>query len=171
MKRLLHILTISLIISVKLQAQDCVKPVIPSTIHWKSASAYKKETESIKRALRWLCCSPLQNELALRSQANAYVLEWLAGTPTLKLNLETKNLNFLDEYPELLFSFIHGAMLYCLEQPKQNDIALVYLSGYEAVIHLAKLDKTMRKSECIKTLKRLQKKKQLKQFIEALMSQ
>lgn len=171
MKGALHILIIALILTAQSQAQDCPKPVIPATYQWKSPSAYKKETESIKRALRWLCCSPLQSEVALRSQANAYVLEWLAGTPTLKLNLETKYLTFLDQYPELLFTFIHGAMLFCLEQPKQNATKLVYLHGYESVIYLAKSDKSMRKSECMKELKRLQKKKQLEQFIEELMSQ
>lgn len=171
MNGFLHTLILSLILSAQLQAQDCNKPVIPSTYQWKSASAYKKETESVKRALRWLCCSPLQSDLALRSQANAYVLEWLAGTPTLKLNIETKYLSFLTEYPELLFTFIHGAMLFSLEQPKQNAPKLVYLHGYESVIYLAKLDKSMRKSQCMKELKRLQKKKQLEQFIEELMSQ
>jgi hypothetical protein len=154
-----------------MSSQDCVTPLIPKENKWKSASAYKKETESIKRALRWLCCCPLQSEIVLRSQANAYVLEWLAGTPTISLNIETKYLTFLEEYPELLFTFLHGAMLYCLEQPKQNDASLVYLHGYETVIRLSKSDKVIWRSETMKHLRRLMKKKELQGYIEALMSE
>ena len=90
------------------QAQECRCPDIPKENTWSSAAQYKRDLEKVKEILRWLLCSPLESELSKRSEANAFVLEWISGSPWVRVEISTSDLPFTNDFPDLLFTLLDG---------------------------------------------------------------
>ena len=79
---------------------------------------------------------------------------WLSAHPTVKIELNTEHLSFLDSDPELLFVMIHGMALFQLLEPKEKDADLIHQAGLKAVVEVTKQTK---KYEFKKELKPLRK--------------
>lgn len=147
-----------------LHAQVGKCPQLPLTYDWVTPADYEKDTELVKQTLRWLCRTPLRAELQKQSLANAYVMEWLAGTPSITLEVETKYLPFVEDHPELLFTFIHGMAYYCLNHPETKNQVRLYLEGFKVVANLAAQSKELSKSPSLKSLLKAAKKNVLKEY-------
>ncbi len=144
------------------QAGKC--PPIPKEYEWKVAGDYEKDRELVKKTLRWLCQTPLGEDVKQRSLANAFVLEWLAGAPDLTISVEQKWLPFLDKHEELLFVFIHGVALYKMDHPNESDESKLYVEGYKAIAELALQSKELSHSRALHPLLRAAKKSKIKQY-------
>jgi hypothetical protein len=132
---------------------------------------YLKDKECVKKTLRWLCTTPLGVEVQQRSYANAYVMEWIAGTPMFTLELETKYLLFIDEHPELLYSFIHGMASYKLEHVDEKNPVKLYSEGFKIVASLASQSKELSKSSVLKPLLKAARKKTIREYTQTVLSQ
>lgn len=136
-----------------------------------TADDYIKEKDCVKKTLRWLCNTPLGMEIQQRSYANAYVMEWIAGTPLFTLEIETRYLYFINEHPELLYSFIHGMAYYKLDHPEEKDRLKLYSEGYKVVAQLASQSKELSKSSVLKPLLKAARKKAIRDYTQTVLSQ
>lgn len=132
---------------------------------------YIKDKDCFKKTLRWLCTTPLGEDVKLRSYANAYVMEWIAGTPLFTLELETKYLSFIDEHPELLYSFIHGMASYKLEHVDENNQVKLYSEGFKVVANLASQSKELSKSSALKPLLKAARKRTIREYTQTVLAQ
>lgn len=142
-------------------------PELPDKYQWKNAEDYSKDKELVKKTLNWLCQTPLSEDLRNRTLANAFVLEWLAGTPELTLNIRTGVLKFPDEHPELLLTFMHGMAYYSLLHPKDESELKRYEAGIKTVVDLAEQSKELSKLSRIKELEKMIKKGKLNAYLKA----
>ncbi len=138
-------------------------PQLPKTYEWNAKEDYRKDREIVKKTLRWLCNNPLGVDIQTRSVANAFVLEWLAGTPDMTLDIQTRYLPFVQDHPELLYSFIHGAAYYKMNHPESTTLKL-YMAGFETVARLAGQSKELKKSSSLRPLLKAARKNQLREF-------
>ncbi len=169
MNKALIIIVLQLISIQNSSAQYARCPKIPENYFWNTAEDYKKDSELVKKVLVWLCKTPLGIDVQQRSVANAFVMEWLAGSPQVTVEIATEKLTFYDKYPDLLFSFIHGVTLLKMEKPNLLDEVALYGQGYETVASLASQSEELSKEAEMKPLLKAYKKNRIKAYtMEAL---
>jgi len=166
MNRLVFLIVFTMCCAPDFSGQPTKCPKLPETYTWKSADDYKKDYDLVKKTLKWLCNTPLGIDVQQRSIANAFVLEWLAGSPQIQVEIETKKLTFYSQYPDLMFSFIHGVALHKMEKPTVQDELSLYSAGYATVASLASQSEELSKSGELKPLLKALKKNRIKEFTQ-----
>jgi hypothetical protein len=156
MNRFLYILIFASIPLVGMpQRSKC--PEIPEKYTWENAVDYQKDSTLVSECLIWLCQAPLYSNLECRSRVNVFVMEWLAGTPNLIIDVDSKVVPFTEENPELLYSFIHGMALYKMKNRNCEDQREMRIQGLKAVCKLIEREEDMKKSKSVKQLMRMSK--------------
>ncbi|MFM9986132.1 MAG: hypothetical protein ACKVOK_12910 [Flavobacteriales bacterium] len=145
-------------------------PAIPEKYAWVEKEEYVQDREQIIRTLRWLCTSPPGWQLKQRSLANAYVLEWLAGTPEFSLVVQSDLVPSLDKFPDLLNSMMHGMALYKLEHPDVNDSVKLHTEGLVVIAELAIQSKELSSDREIRKIIKAHKRHKLKAYVKARLS-
>jgi hypothetical protein len=152
-------------------AQEGHCPKIPENYSWETAEDYRKDKDLVKKTLRWLCSTPLGVDIEKRGLANAYVLEWLAGSPSITVDIKTEHLPFLEHHPDLLYSFIHGIALYLMDKPTETDTVKLYAKGFEVVATLAMQSKELSHDKDFKPLIKAYKKERMMEFVRQTLEQ
>lgn len=145
-------------------------PELPKEYVWNSPEDYRQDTELMKKTLRWLSMAPLNVDLAKRSEANAFVLKWLSGSPDYVIAIDTSKLPFIEEHPELLDSFIHGMALAYLAKGNSITAADAHSAGFQAVVQVAEQSKTLSKSRRLKPLFKAARKNEMKKYAEKILA-
>lgn len=160
-----RILAVLLCVSSFVAAAQC--PVIPDTYEWPDAAAYAGDRSKVKDVLKWLCKTPFGADLQLRSEANAYVLTWIAGCPELQVNVQTLYLPEVVVNTEELFScFIHGVALYQMEHPSEKDELKLYTEGFKVLARLCDQSEKYSSERALKPLLRAYRHEKLKSYTE-----
>jgi hypothetical protein len=118
------------------EAQDGRKPELSDTIQWRKASDYERDRELIVKCLRWLCTAPMGQDVVYRSEANAFVLRWLAGSPDVVIEIDESIFDFTEENDEILFSVIHAMALTTMTAKKELDKEKLAVETLEIVCEL-----------------------------------
>jgi hypothetical protein len=132
MKKLQLILLISLLgISFKAAAQDSPVPVGYSL---KEKDDYAKYVPDVIKTIDWLQQTPWADVPDKRKEANAFVVAWITGSPTVNLSINSDDvMKLCTKNGELLMSFIGGYVKYIL-QSKAVDEREANLAGVKAII-------------------------------------
>ena len=166
MRKSILIILLAVLHSAILFGQPGQCPDLPEKYGWRVAEDYSKDRELVKKTLRWLCITPLSEDIRDRALANAFVLEWLAGTPEITMNVRTKVLDFPSEHPELILTFMHGMAYYAMSHPKENNEVKMYEAGIKTVVELAGQSKDLSKLTRIKEFERMMKKGKLTSYLK-----
>jgi hypothetical protein len=141
-------------------------PEIDKAYKWENAGDYERDKEKVMEVLRWLCKTPLGDQVQQRSVANAYVMEWIAGTPSHRIELNTEAFVFLESHPELLFPFIHGAALFALKKEGEVNPVKLHVEALENVARLAEQSEELSKDSELKKLIRAYRRQVLEKYYE-----
>jgi len=151
-------------------AQGAPCPPLPSGKSWNTPAGYSASKDSIEKVLRWLCNTPLNVQILQRSEANACVLIWLAGTSEVTVNVDTRSLPFLELDEELLFPVVHGMTLYQLNHPKECDLIKLHAKGLENLAYLALQSEALRSEKMLKPLFRAHRRGELNEYVKSNLS-
>lgn len=164
MNRTLTLVVCCILIQLQAHCQEGKCPKLPDVYKWESAADYGKDFELVKKTLKWLCNTPLGIDVQQRSVANAYVMEWIAGSPDIRVEVETKKIAFYESHPELFFSFLHGIALLKMEKKPPTDELTLYTKGYETVAVLASQSEELSRAPELKPLLKALRKNKLKEY-------
>lgn len=164
MKKRIFIMLILTFCGNMLFAQEGRCPKIPETYEWLTPEDYIKDQDLVKKTLRWLCNTPLGIDVRQRSLANTYVMEWLAGTPTMQIEIKTNQLSFYESQPDLLFCYIHGIALYKIDKPNTVDPIVEMTKGLETIAELVLQSEELSKDSSLRPILKAYKKKKLKEY-------
>lgn len=145
-------------------------PQLPQDYVWEVAADYEKDRDLVKKTLRWLCVTPLGADIQQRSVANAFVMEWLAGTPSFTIEIKSDYLQFTQEHPELLFTFIHGVGYYMMDHPEEKAELKLYNEGFKVVANLAAQSKELSKSSSLKPLLKAARKNTIRDYTKQILA-
>jgi hypothetical protein len=153
----------ALLISLNSGAQKC--PEMKNSEGWADASAYAKDRENVKECLRWLCKSAYGADIKCRSEVNVYVLQWLAGTPEITVELKSEYIPQTEVYQEeIMYSMLHGMAYYLLDHKDEKDELKLHMKGLEVVAKLAEQSEELSKDKNIKALLRAYRKGKLMEY-------
>jgi hypothetical protein len=153
-------------LAVAAQAANC--PELPDKYEWKTARDYKRDEELVLKTLNWLNSTPLNEQIIQRSKANLFVMEWICGSPTLNIRVETSELPFYEEFPDLLFPYIHGIAQCKLKKKSACDEQKAVISGFNSVGFMILSDESLNKAPTLKQLIKAYKKGKLANYIDSL---
>ncbi len=155
-----------ILLSPNLWSQSNRLPEVPKEYAWNTTAEYQAEQENIEKCLKWLCNNPLGDSIALRSEVNAYVMQWLAGAPFMELVVDSKSIPFIEEHEELLFTYIHGKAFYLLKHLNEKDQDKLHMKGLEIVCSLAQQSDELSQSKALRPMLRAYRRGQLKNFVK-----
>lgn len=162
------LLILLLVLNSRILAQPTGAPRIPENYHWESIRDYKKDEDLIVRTLQWLCKNPVNNEIEYRSKASLFVMEWIAGSPRIKIEIKSNALPFYEAYPDLLFPYIQGLALKKLSKPTCNNELEAMVSGFNTIGFMIDSDPLLRKEKALHSLLKAYKKNKMQSFVEKL---
>lgn len=87
-----------------LQAQDEFE--VPRKYKLKKAEDYKEYEPVVIGAAQWLEETPLDKEKGKREKVNAFVLQWIMGSPNVTVEITEATMELFDENPDLLAVFM-----------------------------------------------------------------
>ena len=162
MKHLFTLIAV-LCFSLQLQAQDLNIPNNPTL---ETEADYKRTEPYVLKTIEWIQNTPLNEQKELRTKANAFLLIWLTGSPTVTVEIGPNMVT--ESCEECLMIFLSGWTKYSLSNNYSKDKAEGALAGAEAVIAFYKKNKSAlgRQPEIEKWIKK-QKKGQLKKYISS----
>jgi hypothetical protein len=143
-------------------AQTC--PKIPEEYSWETPAQYKKDQGDIKKCLEYLCDAPLSYQVE-RSEVNAYVMEWLSGSPDITVDIDTRALPFLSYNEELIFPVVHGMALFQFTHPNITDKVVLHAHGIEVLAKLVDEDPTLRREEYMKDILKAARRNKLESWV------
>jgi hypothetical protein len=94
------------------------------------------------------------------------VLFWIAGTPDLRVEVDTDVLPFVKENEELLYPVIHGMALYQLRHPKEKDSVKLHVEGLKTLAALVDQSESLRKERYLREVMRAYNREELKEYVD-----
>jgi hypothetical protein len=149
-------------------AQTAGCPRLPDKYEWKTSRDYKRDEDLVLRTLQWLNKTPLNDDLVMRSKANLFVMQWICGSPSLNITIKTSDLPFYEEFPDLLFPYIHGVAQCRLSKNKGCDELKAAINGFNAVAFMIQSDDSLKKKESLQTLMKASKKGKMDLYVQSL---
>lgn len=144
---------------------QCESPVLPINPAFDRATDYRNHDRKAAECLAWLLDASNARCAEEREGVNAFVLVWLSGHPDVRVEVQTKQLPFLDQHPELLFPWLHGAAECALQNRKASALE-ISKSGLMAVCTFARKQKELKKDPEIKRLRKALRRHKVEEYLE-----
>jgi hypothetical protein len=96
---------------------------------------YAKYDNDIIACVNWLENTPLDQEPEKRTEANAFLIKWLSGTPDVAVSLNSEIVTkYTDKNPQLLVLFLGGWSRYALQNNYSRDQLKGYYYGFKTMV-------------------------------------
>jgi len=138
---------------------------VPDSYSFNSAGDYSLHRPSVLKCMKWLIKKPLHRKTELRSEVEAYCMEWLCGHPQLKAVLESSQVPYLDRNPQLLYVYLSKWTLLTLENPDMAGLER-HLQSTRTVLKLASKSKGLAEDETLINLIRKWRRGDLAEWAE-----
>lgn len=141
---------------------------VPQQIRLAKPEDYTQYKKNVLQCINWLMDTPYDPASEQQRAANAFLMQWVAGSPDVKVVLAPGVMNFLEANPNLLTIFMGGWTRYALEQSQPEDKLNGNLKGVESVIrYYEKNREKLKQDKQVEAYAEMQQKKTLKSYIEA----
>lgn len=129
---------------------------------YKKAEDFEAHTEDVLMAINWLKENPLDHPD--RKQANAFVLAWAEGSPSVKVELQGYVMELADENPDFLLLYIGSWIDYELNHPESGKVDKNLAATNGILDYYEKFEAN--KDKDIEKLIKLKKKEKLEGWIQ-----
>ena len=127
---------------------------IPDNVKLEVVEDYVKHEQRIVECINWLENTPISDDADKRLLANAYLMKWATGTPTVTIEMQAFQIDLAKKNSELLIIFMGGWIKYAIENPTDKDnIKAANIAGLNSVIKVY----TANKGKGLKKDKRIEK--------------
>ena len=146
--------------------QDGRKPEISDTIKWEAAADYSRDRELVIRCLKWLCTAPMGQDVVYRSEANAFVLRWLSGSPDVIIDIDEVVFDFTEGNDDILFSVIHAMALTTMTKKKEMDKEKLAVETIRIVCELVDSSEKYSADKKMKTVLKAYRREKLEEYVQ-----
>jgi hypothetical protein len=164
----IRITVLFLLTQTTLFAQPAKCPKLPESYEWRNPRDYKRDEELVVRTLHWLNNSPLNNEIEIRGKASLYVMEWICGSPRIEIVINSDELPFYIDYPDLLFPYIQGFAECKLSKNGNCTELQAMIDGFSIVAFMIQSDAELRKVKALQPISKAYKKGKMQSYVESL---
>ncbi|MFV0537212.1 MAG: hypothetical protein ACK5M3_07550 [Dysgonomonas sp.] len=141
--------------------------MVPKNVKFENKEDYATYEPQVKEIIDWLLATSLGKEPNKRTEANAFLMMWLTGTPNVTINVNTDLLPFVNKSPELLMPFIAGCVRYSLENDYSKDDIQINKAGIETIVAFYRNNRGyLKKDDSIEKYEKLIEKGKLEEDIK-----
>ena len=127
---------------------------IPNDVKLDSPEDYKKHEADILNCINWLENTPVNQNPEKRTKANAFLMLWATGTPTVTIEMQSFQLDLTKKNSGLLMTFMGGWIKHSIENPNEKNNTLANnIAGINSLIKVY----SSNKGDGIKKDKRVEK--------------
>ena len=138
---------------------------VPPNYNLVKAEDYAVYEQDVINGINWLASTPIDQDVEKRKEVNAFLMKWMTGSPTLKIEIRQEIVTFLSS-PDLLMAFLAGWTKYSLETRDFSNTLKGNVAGIENVIFVYnKNKKVLGKDREVEKYIKLQSKGKLEQEI------
>ena len=127
--------------------------VVPKGYTLEEDQDYAKFNSKIVEIADWLESTPLDRHERKRTEAQAFLFEWISGSPDVTITLRMHYLNLSKKNPQLLFVFMGGWTRYAIEHPEDSNEVAAAVAGIECVIRCYQLEGSKKDGKVNKVVK------------------
>lgn len=139
---------------------------VPGNYKFERAEDYSTYEPAVLKGIAWIIATPLDEQEAKRKKVNAFLLEWISGSPYVHLELKKEIVTFVNS-PDLLMVFMGGWTKYSLESKDFNNKVGGSLAGLQAVIDFYSRNKNaIKKDKNVEKYIHMKENGTLKEYVE-----
>jgi hypothetical protein len=128
---------------------------------------YAKYNQNIIACVNWLENTPLDQEPEKRTEANAFLIKWLSGTPDVAVSLNSEIVTkYTDKNPQLLVLFLGGWSRYALQNNYSKDELKGYYAGFKTMILVYRKGVAIKKEKALEHLVKVYDEGKLEDWIK-----
>jgi hypothetical protein len=140
---------------------------VPENYVLEHDSDYAKYEADIIAASVWLAETDLDKETDKRNKVNAFVLKWLAGSPTVSINIYNEVTKLYDGNP-ILTVFLSAYARYVLEHKTEKGIYTPTKVGLQALMAIYKKGIGIKPNKHMDKMIKMDAKGKLDDYIEGI---
>jgi hypothetical protein len=164
--RLLLVTTCFLFLSINLHAQNFE---VPQNVSFKEKEDYTRHEQAVIAAAKWLETNKIGEDMDKRTQINAFVVQWVTGSPTVSISIDKYVMDLTENNPHLLVVFLAGYSSYVLENNYTKDKVKSYTAAVQAVINCYQLGGDLKRSKPIEKAIEKSKNNKLEEWVASKM--
>ena len=165
MKRTLFALLFCLIaFSFKSTAQNAP---VPENYVLKAKTDYAKYQDDIIKTVDWLQNASWNDSPESRKPANAFVVNWITGSPDVTITLGSALIKYTDKNPELLVIYMGNYAKYAIQHKADFNKTQADLAAIKALIEKYNKETTHKKDKGIEKLAQLDQDSKLEDWIKS----
>ena len=143
---------------------------VPEKYELNSAADYAKYEDAIIHAARWLENTDLDKELEKRQKVNAFVLKWIAGSPTVTIELSEGIGKLCSKNEELFGIYLSAYSRSVLENKKTTTKYLATKASLLAILKVYRKGIGINKNREMDRLSRMEEENKLDVYIRDYMN-
>ncbi len=122
---------------------------IPQNVALEKKEDYIKYEKDIIAATGWLEATPLGKDDDKRKLVSAFVLQWITGSPTVSIEINTAVTKIADKNPEMLIMLMAAYTRYALQNNYETDKLKCFTAAMKSVINLYNAGGDVKKNKTI----------------------
>jgi len=140
---------------------------VPDNASYDSDTDYTSQEQNVLSAINWLMVTPVSEQQVKRKSVNAFLMQWMTGSPTVTIEITQAVAPFM-ECADCLMAFLSGWTKYSLENAYSKDRVAGALAGVNHTIAFYEANKkSLGTNSEIEKLIRKKEKGDLKSHIKA----
>lgn len=133
---------------------------IPNNVKLESAEDYTNSETDVLNCITWLENTPVNQQTEKRTLANAYLMQWATGTPTVTIEMQAFQLDLAKKNASLIMTFMGGWIKYAIENPAdKKNIQASNTAGINSLmqVYTSNKENGMKKDKRIEKLLKMDK--------------
>lgn len=130
------------------------------------AADYTRLNDEVLHATDWLINTPIGEQQEMRKEVAAFFMKWIAGTPTVSIEIQPNVITFIEE-PDLFLIYMAGWTKYAIKSGDGKDKISGTTAGLEAVMAFYTTNREqLGKVKSVEKYIKMKHKGKLKDFIK-----
>ena len=112
---------------------------VPAGYVLKTEADFAEQVTNIVSAVNWLEVTPLNAQEQKRKDVNAFVMAWVAGSPTVSIELKKDVTDLAENNPDLLVMYMGGWARFNIQNAREKNPLKAHLEGLKSMVRVYKL--------------------------------
>jgi hypothetical protein len=139
---------------------------VPKSIELKTKEDFAKYENDIVEAAKWLEATDLNKEKEKHQEVNAFVIQWISGSPDISINITSKLGDIYGENPPLLLLYMASYARHFIENKNTATKQSGIKAGILSIINTYKKGIEIKKSNEMDKVIKLTAKNKLDEYIK-----
>jgi flagellar motility protein MotE (MotC chaperone) len=149
------ILTLFIIVSAFAFKASAQTYEVPKNYVFKAKTDYEPYEPQVISTINWLQATSWDDEKQKQKEANAFLVVWLTGSPSVSIDVSAALIKLTEKNPDLLITFMGGYTKYALQNKTDFDKKKANLEGVKALLDKYKMEKSHKKNKDVEELIKL----------------